>query len=160
MKNNNSHLTTAVMCLAGLMFGAYLLWGYATFIDGVYFRKIIQFNDPLASDSKIPAKNITHVVTNKQYHAGDLVRARTDVEKYRRIEAIIQWNLKGNCFCSYPPRRGVLDRGHHNMVVNIERLPDNLTPGKYYFKGLIKYETNPLSDVYVSIQTDEFEVIK
>lgn len=152
-----------VLIFSGLLVIAYLIFGYAVFLDGQYMRPIITFYKPTALSNTIirePACSYTHLTTEKEYHPGDVVSAYVNVEKFRDIEAILQWNLMDARFYRYVPRRGVLAKGIFNRVVEIEILPSHIPPGTYFFEGSIKYETNPLQDIYISIRTNKFEVVK
>jgi hypothetical protein len=154
---------TATIWIAAFIFIGYMLWGYAMFLDGEYVRKISQFWKPhsvTGTDVEVPACEITHRTLKNKYRLGEEVWAEVNMTKWRNLEGLVQWNLMDARFYPYAARRGVIPIGHHHLIVLIEAIPKHVPLGTYYFKGLAKYETNPIKNIYIPIKTNDFEVVK
>ena len=145
------HNSTILLCI--LLFLTYAMVGYLRFIDGEYVRKIVIWN-------KTQEYNhcITHFTEKKEYKRGEMVEAVARVEQFREIEAVEQWSLMDARFYPYTPKRICLPKGRHAINVQIERIPDHIPPGEYFFIGTVKYEANFLRDIYVPIRTNKFAV--
>jgi hypothetical protein len=139
---------------AGILLG-YFVMGYAAFIDGVYFRKVATIYPQPSIDGCV-----THVTKKGTYKRGDMVEAMVNIDKYRNVESTIQWNLMDARFYPYAPRRGSVPVGKHILNVPIERIPMHIPPGEYYFSGTVKYEPNAVSDIFIPVRTNKFEVVE
>jgi hypothetical protein len=136
----------------------YLFYGYLAWVDGQHLRTIATIHSQ-------PSKNanegcVTHVTTKQEYKRGETVEAIVMIDKYRNIEGTVQWNLMDARFYPYAARRGVVPLGEHTLTVPIEKIPMHIPPGDYYFSGSVKYEPNPIADIYIPIRTNRFRVVE
>lgn len=156
-----------LVVFSGLLFITLCLAFFITQLDGDYINPIIVFNVPHRPSQPVYSQDTpclplqeTHKTTKVIYHVGDMVEAYINIDKFREIPGIIQWSLMDKRYYPYVARRGVLPIGDVEQIVQIERIPDHVPPGKYYFSGTVSYHVNRWRWVHFAIKTNCFEVIK
>jgi hypothetical protein len=145
----------SLVILTGSLLVVQLLVGYTAFIDGSLIRKP-------ATIALQPTEGgcVTHLTTKRVYKKGEVVEAVVEIDKLRQVTSTIQWNLMDARFYPYAARPGAVPVGKHILQVPIERIPTHIPTGEYYFSGVVKYEVNPLNDVFLPLKTNKFQVVE
>lgn len=144
---NGRHIYhTTLIALTGftILAAFYLMWLSS---DGTVFRP------PLVLDGD------TMQTTKTEYRRGETVEGVIDFCKNRAIRGTIQWQLIDTIIRFYPARPVSVPQGcYRGKAATIEAIPMEVLPGEYRFKGIVKYEINPLSTVNIPLKTNTFRV--
>lgn len=142
---NCKHYILVIFSWLTLLGICWLIWAIA--IDGRLVRKPLDIKTDLMS------------LTQDIYLRGETVRAYTNFCKNRNIQATIQWHLVDTYLKIFPEKKSNLPVGcRKDLIVEIERIPDDTHPGTYYFEGTATYQINAFNRVTVPLKTKNFIV--
>lgn len=102
------------------------------------------------------------IPTIKQvYHPGETVTWHTHF-KHNTEGVLIQVDrhLVDGIVINYPTVSYVSDGKEQDFVNATMKLPDFISPGKYHFQIISTVKVNPIRDIIVVRETEEFTVIK
>jgi hypothetical protein len=108
----------------------------------------------------IAFNNLPFKVVNKTVKTGDTLIYIVDYCKYNTLIPDARKTFVDQIIYSIPAEAALAkETGCH--IINIQiNVPTNLPPGSYVLKITYYYQVNPIRTVDVSVQTEQFNVIK
>ena len=154
IKSSMGSSSISVAVVAALFFSFIMLisimvWGYFQFIDGEFVQR------PLVFES-----TVLHV-TKDFYVPGEIVQAQMRYIKNRPIIERVNWTLVSDRLIEYTPREMFLPPGHHDMLIDIARIPENVAiipNARWKFSGLVRVPVNWIKDVQYHVETTQFAI--
>jgi hypothetical protein len=135
-----------IACLCIIAFA--ILMALYMLADGVYFGV------PMTLSSQ----GTTIATVRDLYHPGDQVDATINYCKSRNIDGVIDWQLIDTYVRFYPATNANLPTGCHTYVMELGKVPGDVTGDTYHFTGLLTYKINSLTTVSYPLQTNSFMV--
>lgn len=140
-------VNVAVIIFCGAIFG------YWYFIDGVYLGKVI--------DISIDTQN--YPTSKEVYRKGEMVKLLTSFCKYREIPATTYWTLVDGAEVSLGKTESSAKIGCYGkekpFYYTAAKIPDGIElSGKWRLKGMIYWHINPIKDLVLPIQSQEFTI--
>lgn len=126
------------------------IFGYLKYLDGSLV------NPPLVINSD-PA-NLE--VMKNEYRANEMVLARLDFCKNRELVARVQWHLVDTYLTIFPARESSLPVGCEDVIIELERIPEEAHAGQYYIEGTVTYKINDLREMVYTLKTETFSVVE
>jgi hypothetical protein len=145
MKLVSISVQVCALCLLAIV-------GYVTFcitIDGVYVNQPAIYWEGSFS------------IPDNKIFPGDALLARIVVTKIGTVHGDAAWslvNVDTREVITFYPRSTILGSGFHDSNVRIATIPLTATPGKYFARGIISYQVNPLKIISFQATSEEFIV--
>jgi hypothetical protein len=128
-----------------------LVLGHMQFIDGTFYKPVLEDPPELLQTSRC------------YYRPGEMVWAKLDIKKNRDVLGRVKWNLIDNRLFQFNSRVVSLPAGDYDVWIEVERIPRHLPNRseneKWFFKGSVEYEINPIKSVVYPLRTTEFEIV-
>lgn len=107
---------------------------------------------------KVMDVSSTRLITNEVY-AGNIVLWKMDYCNYVNQPSIVVHQISNDVVIYEAPKRAMLPLGCMNGSIIAVEIPNYAPTGRYHISTMMKYNINPLRDVIIEYDTEEFDVI-
>jgi hypothetical protein len=128
-----------------------LLLGFYQFIDGIYYKPVLEFESNIFQTTK------------NYYFPGETVYVKMKFKKNRDLQGVMKWALIDGRFYGYIERITSLPIGEYDFIYEIGKIPElSFVPDlneDWYFSGCVSYEVNSINTVVYSLRTTKFKIM-
>lgn len=129
--------------------------GYLYFVDG---RNAIQFG-PYKMRTVEPEFDANgQFVDKKVFKKGEILTLGVDLCKTRNFEAVSKCSFVDGYVIDLDEQVSNFPAGCHRNISNRIKIPMIITPGKYHLSCHVYYQINPIKNVQVDIESEEFTI--